>query len=101
MDYWKSHRTLRFARELDMGTLEKGYEDIPSYLHMIRRENRGTLTHLEVDDCRRFKYLFLGFGASISGFNFMRKVLVVDGTFFHGKYKGTLLTALDQDGNFQ
>ncbi|XP_013615368.1 PREDICTED: uncharacterized protein LOC106321669 [Brassica oleracea var. oleracea] len=31
----------------------------------------------------------------------MRKVVVVDGTFLNGKYKGTLLTSLAQDGNFQ
>ncbi|XP_024016380.1 uncharacterized protein LOC112089858 [Eutrema salsugineum] len=30
----------------------------------------------------------------------MRKVVVVDGTFLHGKYKGTLLLATTQDGNF-
>ncbi|KAL1190833.1 Protein FAR1-RELATED SEQUENCE 6 [Cardamine amara subsp. amara] len=101
MEYWKAHRTLKFARELEMGSLERGYEDLPAYLHMIRRANRGTLTRLNVDDSGRFKYLFIAFGASISGFNFMRKVVVVDGTFLHGKYKGTLLTALAQDGNFQ
>lgn len=30
----------------------------------------------------------------------MRKVIVVDGTFLKGKYKGTLLLATTQDGNF-
>ncbi|XP_048611719.1 uncharacterized protein LOC125586002 [Brassica napus] len=46
-------------------------------------------------------YVFLAFGASVNGFPFMRKVVVVDGTFLNGKYKGTLLAALAQDGNFQ
>jgi len=45
--------------------------------------------------------MFIAFGASIAGFPFMRKVVVVDGTFLHGSYKGTLLTDLPQDGNFQ
>jgi len=45
--------------------------------------------------------MFIFFGASIAGFHYMRRVVVVDGTFLHGSYKGTLLTALAQDGNFQ
>ena len=83
------------------GTSESGYEKLPAYLYMIRRANPGTLTRLVVDESQRFKYLFLAFGASINGFPFMRKVVVVDGTFLKGKYKGTLLTATAQDGNFQ
>lgn len=68
---------------------------------MISRANPGTKTRLEVDANQRFKYLFLAFSASINGFPYMRKVVVVDGTFLQGKYKGTLLTATAQDGNFQ
>lgn len=68
---------------------------------MIKRANPGTHARLEVDENQRFKYLFLAFSASINGFPYMRKVVVVDGTFLQGKYKGTLLTATAQDGNFQ
>ncbi|XP_023636066.1 uncharacterized protein LOC111829983 [Capsella rubella] len=67
---------------------------------MIRRANPGTLTRLEVDDNNRFKSVFIAFGASIDGFPFMRKVIVVDGTFLKGKYLGTLLIATTQDGNY-
>ncbi|XP_024013206.1 uncharacterized protein LOC112087528 [Eutrema salsugineum] len=42
--------------------------------------------------------MFIVFGASISGFQYMRKVIVVDGTHLQGKYKGTLLLATAQDG---
>ncbi|XP_009114424.1 uncharacterized protein LOC103839683 [Brassica rapa] len=101
IDYWKAHRTLQYARELVRGSAESGYHDLPAYLHMIREANPGTFTRLEVDSSDRFKYLFLAFGASIKGFPFMRKVVVVDGTFLQGKYKGTLLIASSQDGNFQ
>ncbi|KAJ0234223.1 MULE transposase domain-containing protein [Hirschfeldia incana] len=101
MDYWKSHRTLIVARNLVLGSSENGYEELPSYLHKIRMANPGTLARLEVDAKNRFKYLFLAFNASITGFPFMRKVVVVDGTFLQGKYKGTLLIASSQDGNFQ
>ncbi|XP_048628110.1 uncharacterized protein LOC125597419 [Brassica napus] len=81
MDYWKAHRTLIVARDLVMGSSESGYEELPTYLHMIRMANPGTLTRLEIDANNRFKYLFLAFNASITGFPFMRKVVVVDGTF--------------------
>ena len=101
MDYWKSHRTLKFAREIDERTPECGFESLPSYLYMIRRANPSTVTRLQIDELGRFMYVFLAFGASVNGFPFMRKVVVVDGTFLNGKYKGTLLTALAQDGNFQ
>ncbi|XP_013617146.1 PREDICTED: uncharacterized protein LOC106323595 [Brassica oleracea var. oleracea] len=101
MDYWKSHRTLIVARDLVMGSSENGYEELPSYLHKIRMANPGTLARLEVDANNRFKYLFLTFSASITGFPFMRKVVVVDGIFLQGKYKGTLLIATSQDANFQ
>ncbi|CAA7016063.1 unnamed protein product [Microthlaspi erraticum] len=80
---------------------ESGYSELPTYLHQIRQANPGTFTRLEVDEFQRFKYLFLAFGASINGFPFLRKVVVVDGTFLKGKYKGTLLIASAQDGNFQ
>ncbi|KAG7568039.1 Zinc finger SWIM-type [Arabidopsis thaliana x Arabidopsis arenosa] len=66
----------------------------------IRRANSGTLTSLEVDELDRFKYVFISFGATIDGFTFMRKVIVVDGTFLKGKYLGTLLLAITQDRNF-
>ena len=101
MDYWKSYRTLKFAREIDEGTPECGFESLPSYLYMIRRANPSTVTRLQIDELGRFMYVFLAIGASVNGFPFMRKVIVVNRMFLNGKYKRTLLTALAQDGNFQ
>ncbi|KAG7599944.1 Transposase MuDR plant [Arabidopsis suecica] len=91
MDYWKAYRTLRSARELVRGSPESGYEQLPVYLYMLRRENPGTFMRLEVDETHRFKYLFLAFGASILGFPFMRKVVVVDGTFLQENIYGRFL----------
>ncbi|KAL0743246.1 hypothetical protein Bca4012_084759 [Brassica carinata] len=50
---------------------------------------------------QRFKYMFLELGASIKGFKYMRKVVIVDGTHLRGKFAGCLLTASAQDGNYQ
>lgn len=100
MDYWKAYRTLRHVRKLVMGSPESGYQELHIYLYMLKRANPGTYTRLDVDEANRFKYLFLAFGASMNGFSFMQKIVVIDGTFLQGKYKGTVLTATSQDGNF-
>jgi len=101
MDYWKTYRKLKYARQLVRGSRESGYEQLLAYLYMLRRETSGTFTRLKVDEEKRFKYLFLAFGTIILGFLYMRKVIGVDDTFLQGKYLGALLTATVQDGNFQ
>ncbi|XP_013617968.1 PREDICTED: uncharacterized protein LOC106324567 [Brassica oleracea var. oleracea] len=87
------------------GSDEDSYLKLPKYLYMLKLANPGTIADLEtdVDDDgdERFLYLFLAFGASISGFRKLRHVLVIDGTHLSGKYKGVLLTASGQDANFQ
>jgi len=45
--------------------------------------------------------MFMALAASIDGFNYIRKVVIVDGTHLRGKYDGCLLTASSQDGNYQ
>ncbi|WZZ52813.1 hypothetical protein YC2023_052920 [Brassica napus] len=45
--------------------------------------------------------MFVALGASVKGYQYMRKVIVVDGTHLKGKYAGCLLTASAQDGNYQ
>jgi hypothetical protein len=42
---------------------------------------------------------FLALGACIEAFKFCRPVICIDGTFFTGKYKGTILTAVAADSN--
>ncbi|KAL0732670.1 hypothetical protein Bca4012_008879 [Brassica carinata] len=101
LGYTTSYRALLCAQELVRGTAEDGYENLPSYLRQIEQSNPGTVTCLEKDGKNRFKYLFLSFGASIAGFNYLRRVLVVDGTHLSGKYEGVMLVAAAQDGNFQ
>ncbi|XP_013633215.1 PREDICTED: uncharacterized protein LOC106338890 [Brassica oleracea var. oleracea] len=83
------------------GSAEDGYERLPSYLEQIKAANPGSITAIELDSLNRFKYLFLAFGASIRGFKYQRRVIVVDGTHLSGKYGGTMLVAAAQDGNFQ
>ena len=57
---------------------------MPTYPYHIKRANTVTYTCLEVDEIDRIKYLVLAFGASIIGFPYIRKVVVMDGTYFQG-----------------
>ncbi|KAM3284482.1 hypothetical protein P3S67_023281 [Capsicum chacoense] len=45
----------------------------------------------------RFIYYFMVFGASISGYPHMRKVIALNGMYLCGKYEGVLLFAVAQD----
>ncbi|CAG7875782.1 unnamed protein product, partial [Brassica rapa] len=101
LDYNTSYRALLSAQELVRRTIEDGYENLHSYLRQIEISNPGTVTCLDKDGENRFKYLFLSFGASIAGFTYLRRVIVVDGTHLRGKYEGVMLVAAAQDGNFQ
>nr|VDD55179.1 unnamed protein product [Brassica oleracea] len=101
LDYTTSYRVLLYAQEMVRGSAEDVYERLPSYLEKIKAANPGSITAIELDSLNRFKYLFLSFRASIRGFKYQRKVIVVDGTHLSGKYEGTMLVAAVQDGNFQ
>ncbi|KAL0864891.1 hypothetical protein Bca101_044009 [Brassica carinata] len=103
--YWKAWKSKESVVGQGSGSSEAAYQCLPSYLEKIASENPGSAVALETvpapDGGQRFKYLFLAFGASIQGFPYMRKVVIIDGTHLKGKYSGCLLTASAQDGNFQ
>ena len=101
LDYTTSYRALLYAQELVRGSVEDGYGRLPSYMEQIKIVNLGSITSIEHDDKDRFKYLFLAFGASITGFQYQRRVIVVDGTHLSRKYEGVMLVAAAKDGNFQ
>lgn len=87
------------------GTEESSFKLLSLYFFVLETANSGTVTHIETElDERglvRIKYAFMALGASITGWNHVRKVVVLDGTHLLGKYKGVLLTASGQDANFQ
>ncbi|KAG7534144.1 Transposase MuDR plant [Arabidopsis thaliana x Arabidopsis arenosa] len=105
VSYWKAWRSRELALDMAKGSTTSSYGILPSYLHMLCKSNVGTVTelHTEVDSAgdTRFKYCFVALGASVRGWKFMRKVVIIDGAHLRGKYAGCLLTASAQDGNFQ
>ncbi|XP_010456789.1 PREDICTED: uncharacterized protein LOC104738290 [Camelina sativa] len=101
LDYTTLYRALQYAQEYVRGSAEDEYAKLPYCLQKIEQSNRGSVVDLVVDDEHMFKYLFISFDASIRGFNYVRRVIVVDGTHLTSKYEGVLLIACVQDGNFQ
>lgn len=105
ISYWKAWRSRDVAISKVKGTTTSSYLQLPNYLKRLVVANPGTITSLFTETIdsggERFKYMFVAFGASIQGYEYMRKVIVVDGTHLKGKYAGCLLTASAQDGNYQ
>lgn len=81
------------------------YSVIPTFISLLEQANPGSLCFIEFeyepDGPTRFKYQFIAFGALVKGYNYMRNVMVLDGTSMKGRYGGCLLTTCFQDGNFQ
>ena len=92
--YMKCYRAKEKAVFELRGPDDDSYMKLAEYLYMLKLANPRTVADIEteVDDkgVERFLYMFLAFGASIKGFQKLS-----------GKYKGVLLTASGQDGNFQ
>lgn len=103
--YMKCWRARSKAIEEVHGNDLDAFSKLEEYLHLLKLANPGTITDIVTDieenGKERFLYMFLAFGASITGFRKLRRVLVVDGTHLRGIYKGVLLTASGQDANFQ
>ncbi|XP_010468591.1 PREDICTED: uncharacterized protein LOC104748685 [Camelina sativa] len=81
------------------GSSEDSYKMLYCYLHMLEKVNEGIITRVELDEKERFKYLFIYLGASIEGFQVMRKVIIVDATWLKNGYGGVLIFASTQDPN--
>ncbi|XP_022880717.1 uncharacterized protein LOC111397985 [Olea europaea var. sylvestris] len=102
ISYSKARRGKLHALNMLHGTPRDSFQKLSSYCHVVGESNPGTVTHIEVDCCNRFRYFFVAFGASIRGYmQYLRPVICVDGSHLKGPYKGTLLVATAQDGNKQ
>ncbi|XP_073121694.1 uncharacterized protein [Henckelia pumila] len=101
ISYFKAWRGRQVALDKLLGSPEESYRILPSYLHMVKQVNKDSITDLVTDSTGRFKYMFLAYGECIDGFRRIRKVISIDGTFLKCKYRGCLLVATAQDGDFR
>ncbi|KAH0761254.1 hypothetical protein KY290_017327 [Solanum tuberosum] len=99
VSYWKIYKGREIAKSLVRGTHEHSYGVLDAYNYMLESANPGSKTTLQVDENGKFKYFFVAYAAWIQGFQQLRKVIVVDGTFLKSKYEGVLLSAVAQDAD--
>ncbi|XP_013608129.1 PREDICTED: uncharacterized protein LOC106314866 [Brassica oleracea var. oleracea] len=105
VSYWKSWRSREIAMESVLGSMAGSYALMPAYMGLLQTTNPGSICVLEKTEtgegCMMFQYAFIAFGASIKGYRYMRKLIIIDGTSLKGKCGGWLMSASCQDGNFQ
>ncbi|KAL4017116.1 hypothetical protein IC575_024790 [Cucumis melo] len=100
LSYEKAWRARENAYERVRGSPEESYNLLRRYGEALKFTNPGTIFHMELEDDRFFKYLFMAVGACVRGFlNCIRPVIVMDGTFLKNKYRGQLIVAVFLDGN--
>ncbi|XP_058746435.1 uncharacterized protein LOC131619344 [Vicia villosa] len=98
------------AIELVYGNWEDSYKQLPRFLSALQIYAPGTITILETlptqspdGTCLQgnviFHRLFWAFHPCVQGFAYCKPILQRDGTWLYGKYKGTLLMVVAQDGN--
>ncbi|XP_073224426.1 uncharacterized protein [Cicer arietinum] len=97
------------AIEQIYGNWEESYNQLPRWLLVMRTFAPGTIIKMEtipaynehglINGMTIFHRLFWAYVPCISAFKFCKPIVQVDGTWLYGKYKGTLLVAVAQDGN--
>ncbi|KAL0534590.1 hypothetical protein IC582_028881 [Cucumis melo] len=98
MSYEKAWRARENAYERVRGSPEESYNLLRRYGEALKFTNPGTIFHMELEDDRFFKYLFMAVGACVRGFlNCIRPVIVMDGTFLKNKYRGQLIVTVCLD----
>ncbi|XP_062088889.1 uncharacterized protein LOC133795455 [Humulus lupulus] len=98
--YWKAWKGKKWAQNLIRGTAKENFSLLPSYCHILKQVNLGTVTHIELDSKNTFKYFFMALGVTIRGFTYMRKVIGIDAAWIKTKHRGVLLVATTQDSEY-
>ncbi|XP_057734020.1 uncharacterized protein LOC130949269 [Arachis stenosperma] len=91
------------------GDWEESYAELPRWMLGIQATMPGTITVLKTSPVRigggvdestvYFHRLFWTFPPCIEAFRHCKPLVSIDGTHLYGKYGGTLLLAIAQDGN--
>ncbi|XP_070007585.1 uncharacterized protein [Nicotiana sylvestris] len=94
MQVWRAkEKALQFLR----GHPADSYSKLPKYFYILEKTYPGLVVKLKkaADEC--FLYAFVALCTSISGWEYYRPVVVVDGTFLKSAYRGIMLTASTMD----
>ncbi|KAL4023297.1 hypothetical protein IC575_017049 [Cucumis melo] len=100
MSYEKAWCARENAYQRVRGSSEESYNLLRRYGEALKLTNPSTIFHMELEDDRFFKYLFMVVGPCVRGFlNCIRPVIVMDETFLKNKYGGQLIVSVCLDGN--
>jgi hypothetical protein len=99
--YSKALRAREAAFELNNGTHEDAYKNLPQYCQDLEAVDPKTKAVVERTADNKFHRMFLCHGACAVGFVYCRPLLGLDGTHLKSKYKGILLAATATDANGQ
>ncbi|KEH36687.1 hypothetical protein MTR_2g018850 [Medicago truncatula] len=105
ISYRKAWRAKNKAIESIYGNWEDSYKELPQWLMVMEKDLSGTIIDFQTDPSTEvvneivFKRLFWAFRPCILGFEFCKPIVQIDATWLYGKYKGTLLLVVAQDGN--
>ena len=58
MSYWKGWKARQYAHSLIKSSLEETFPLLPSYCHILKLKNPGTVTRIEVDENKKFKFFY-------------------------------------------
>ncbi|XP_019236386.1 PREDICTED: uncharacterized protein LOC109216667 [Nicotiana attenuata] len=94
MQAWRAkEKALQFLR----GHPADSYSKLSSYLYILEKTYPGSVVKLKKTDDDCFLYVFVAICTSISGWEYYRPVVVVDGAFLKSAYRGIMLTASTMD----
>jgi len=109
VSYDKAWNGKQKALAKEFGDWEESYNKLPRWYQAVQQSNPGTIIQCtgspvqvsgQLDpSCYIMERVFWSFGPCIQGFNYCKPVVQVDRTFMTGRYQGTLLTTLAQDGS--
>ncbi|XP_057744825.1 uncharacterized protein LOC130962654 [Arachis stenosperma] len=108
-----SYRKVSMAKQKAVaqiyGDSEESYAELPRWMLEVQSTMAGTITVLKTSPVRLrgevdestvyFHRLFWTFPPCIEAFCHCKPLVSIDGTHLYGKYGGTLLLAIAQDGN--
>ncbi|XP_016199073.2 uncharacterized protein LOC107640037 [Arachis ipaensis] len=112
-NYTISYRKAWLAKQKSIakvfGDWEESYQALPWWLLVMVQKMPGSVVQIETrplyngnEEAQGVKILhrvFWSFNPCIRAFRHCKPLVQVDGTHLYGKYKGTLLIAVAQDGN--
>nr|XP_016480528.1 PREDICTED: uncharacterized protein LOC107801682 [Nicotiana tabacum] len=94
MQAWRAkEKALQFLR----GHRADSYSKLPKYFYILEKTYPGSVVKLKKTADEYFLYAFVALCTSISGWEYCRPVVVVDGTFLKSAYWEIMLTTSTMD----